>query len=158
MSEGELRRVEVLARVKGHEFRLVDAGKLMGVGYRQAKRRWRRYREEGAKGLQHRSAGRRSHRAYAEEFRGQVLRRVREKYSGAVGERLGPTLAAEQLAKEEGLAVEAETLRRWMLEVGLWSRGRRRKCHWRRRERKGNGCRWTGVFTVGTRSEGRKGA
>jgi transposase len=136
MSEGELRRVEVLARVKGYELRLVDAGRLMGVSYRQAKRLWRRYREEGAKGLKHRSAGRRSHRAYAEEFRGQVLGRVREKYSGAVGERLGPTLAAEHLAKEDGLAVDAETLRRWMLEAGLWSRERRRKCHRRRRERK----------------------
>jgi hypothetical protein len=65
-----------------------------------------------------------------------VLRLVREKYGGAVGERFGPTLAAEHLACEDGLAIDAETLRRWMLEAGLWSRERRRRRHRRRRERK----------------------
>ena len=35
----------------------------MEVSYRQAKRLYRRYRAEGAKGLKHRSAGRRSNRA-----------------------------------------------------------------------------------------------
>ena len=136
MSERELRRVEVLARVKGRELRVVDAAVLMGVGYRQGKRLWKRYREEGAKGLKHRSAGRRSNRAYAQEFRQRVLGRVREKYGGPVGERFGPTLAAEHLAGEDLQEVDAETLRRWMLEEGLWSRERRRRQHRRRRERK----------------------
>jgi hypothetical protein len=53
-----------------------------------------------------------------------------------VGERFGLTLAAEHLASEDGLKVDAETLRRWMLEAGLWSRERRRRRHRRRRERK----------------------
>ena len=136
MSERELGRVEVLARVKRRELRVVDAAVLMGVGYRQGKRLWKRYREEGAKGLKHRSAGRRSNRAYAQEFRQRVLGRVREKYGGPVGERFGPTLAAEHLAGEDGQEVDAETLRRWMLEEGLWSRERRRRPHRRRRERK----------------------
>jgi transposase len=122
--------------VKGRELRVVDAAVLMGVGYRQGKRLWKRYREEGAKGLKHRSAGRRSNRAYAQEFRQRVLGRVREKYGGPVGERFGPTLAAEHLAGEDGQEVDAETLRRWMLEEGLWSRERRRRQHRRRRERK----------------------
>jgi hypothetical protein len=61
---------------------------------------------------------------------------MREKYGGAVGERFGPTLAAEHLASEDGQEVDAETLRRWMLKEGLWSRERRRRQHRRRRERK----------------------
>jgi transposase len=136
MSERELGRVEVLSRVKGRELRLVDAAVLMRLSYRQTKRLWRRYGEAGAAGLKHRSAGRRSHRAYPEKFRCRALERVREKYGGAVGERLGPTLAAEHLASDDGLEVDAETLRRWMLEAGLWSRERRRRRHRRRRERK----------------------
>src|SRR6516225_4658888 len=136
MSERELGRVEVLARVKRRELRGVDAAVLMGVGYRQGKRLWKRYREEGAKGLKHRSAGRRSNRAYTQEFRQRVLGRVREKYGGPAGERFGPTLAAEHLAGEDLQEVDAETLRRWMLEEGLWSRERRRRQHRRRRERK----------------------
>ena len=51
MSKGELRRVEVLARVRSKHLRIVDASKLLQVSYRQAKRLWKRYREEGAAGL-----------------------------------------------------------------------------------------------------------
>ena len=136
MSQRELGRVEVLARVKSQELRLIDAAALMRLSYRQTKRLWKRYQEEGAAGLKHRSAGRRSNRAYDEKFRQKVLGLVREKYGGPVGERFGPTLAAEHLASEEGQRVDAETLRRWMLEEGLWSRERRRRRHRRRRERR----------------------
>ncbi len=136
MSKRELGKVEVLARVKSGDLRVVDAAVLLRVSYRQAKRLWKRYREEGGAGMKHRSAGRRSNRAYAESLRQKVLRRVREKYGGEVGERFGPTLAAEHLASEDGLQVDAETLRRWMLGEGLWSRERRRRRHRRRRQRR----------------------
>ncbi len=136
MSKRELGRVEVLSRVRSRDLRVVDAAVLLRVSYRQAKRLWKRYREEGAAGLKHRSAGRQSNRAYGERFRRRVLGRVREKYGGPVGERFGPTLAAEHLAAEDGLELDAETLRRWMLAEGLWSRARRRRRHRRRRERK----------------------
>jgi transposase len=138
MSHRELERVEVLAQVGRKQLRVVDAATLLRVSSRQAKRLWKRYREEGAAGLKRRSAGRRSNRSQPEGFRRQVLRRVREKYGGAVGERFGPTLAAEHLASEDGLQIPAETLRRWMLAEGLWSRERRRRAHRRRRERKGH--------------------
>jgi len=136
MSKRELGRVEVMARVRSKELRVVYGAELLRLSYRQTKRLWKRYREEGAAGLKHRSAGRRSNRAYGEKFRCQVLRRVRQKYSGAVDERFGPTLAAEHLSSEDGLRVDSETLRRWMLGAGLWSRERRRRKHRRRRERK----------------------
>lgn len=136
MSERELRRAGVLSRVEGEGLKLVDAAELMGVSYRQGKRLWKRYREGGAKGLQHRSAGRRSHRAKPKEFREKVLRLVRSKYGGEAGERFGPALAAEHLECDDGLRIDHETLRRWMLEEGLWSRERKRKQHRRRRERK----------------------
>lgn len=136
MSQRELGRVEVLGRVRSGQLRLVDAARLMHLSYRQAKRLWKRYGKEGAAGLKHRSAGRTSHHAYAAKFRGKVLRLVREKYGGAVGERFGPTLAAEHLLSEDGLQVDSETLRRWMLGEGLWSRQRKRGRHRRRRERK----------------------
>jgi len=136
MSKRELGRVEVLARVRSKQLRLVDASRLMHLSYRQARRLWKRYQEEGAAGLQHRSAGQPSHRAYAPKFRRKLLQLVREKYGGPVGERFGPTLAAEHLASEDGLQIDSETLRRWMLAEGLWSRERKQRRHRRRRERK----------------------
>ena len=160
MSKRELARVGVLARVKSKDLRVVDGAVLMRLSYRQTKRLWKRYQEEGAAGLKHRSAGRRSKRAYPEKFRGQVLRRVREKYGGAVGERFGPTLAAEHLASEDHLPIDAETLRRWMLAEGLWSRERRRKRHRRRRERKehfGEMVQMDGSFHPWLEQRGREG-
>ena len=167
MSKRELGRVEVLARVKRRELRVVDAAALMRVSYRQAKRLRKRYREEGAAGLKHRSAGRRSNRGYAEGFRRRVLGLVGEKYGGPVGERFGPTLAAEHLASEDGVELEAESRRgdrRWMLAAGLWSRERRRRRVAAATEGESarstlaRWCRWTGAFTVGWRSAARKGA
>src|SRR6201993_2479361 len=136
MSQEELRRVEVLARVRSDQLRVVDASRLLCVSYRQAKRLWKRYREEGPASLKHRSVGCTSNRAYAPKFRQRVLDLVRKKYGGPAGERFGPTLAAEHLEAEDGLAVNAETLRLWMLEAGLWSRERKRRKHRKRRERK----------------------
>jgi transposase len=136
MNEEERSRAEVMGRVKRGELKLRSAAEMLAVGYRQAKRIWRRFRKLGARGLVHRNAGKRSNRAKAKRFRERVLRVVRQKYSGAVGERFGPTLAAEHLAREDGLQVDAETLRRWMLAEGLWSRERRHKPHRKRRERK----------------------
>lgn len=136
MSRRELRRVEAMARVQAGELKVVDAAELVGVSYRQGKRWWKRYREEGPEGLKHRSAGRRSNRAKPQPFREEVLRLVGQKYGGEEGERFGPTLAAEHLEEDEGLQVDAETLRRWMLAEGLWSRERKRKQHRKRRERR----------------------
>ena len=136
MSKRELGRVEVLAQVRSRQLRIIDAGRLMGVSYRQAKRLWKLYQEEGAAGLKHRGAGRASNRAHQPRFRRKVLRLVREKYSGEVGERFGPTLAAEHLESEDGVKVDVETLRRWMLAGGMWSRERKRRRHCQRRMRK----------------------
>jgi len=134
MSKRELRRVGVLARVASEELKLVDAARILSLSYRQVKRIWRRYEAEGAKGLKHRSAGKGSNRAKPKKFRAQVIRLLRQKYSGVVGERFGPTLASEHLASEDQVEVHAETLRRWMLAEGLWSRARKRKEHRERRE------------------------
>lgn len=135
MSTKELRRAGVLARVTAKTLTLKAAAALMDVSYRQAKRLYRRYQRAGAAGLKHRNAGRPSNRRTPAGRRRRVLALIRAKYSGGVDERFGPTLAAEHLASEDGLTVDHETLRRWMLAAGLWSRVRKRSPHRRRRER-----------------------
>jgi transposase len=135
MSARELRRAGVLARVKAKTLPLTTAAALMDVSYRQAKRLYGRYRASGGKGLQHGNAGRPSNRAVAPRERARVLALIRAKYSGGIDQRFGPTLAAEHLATEDGVTVDHETLRRWMLAAGLWSRARKRSPHRRRRAR-----------------------
>lgn len=136
MSKKELGRGGILARVKSGELLVKDAAELMKIGYRQAKRLWKRYQEGGAAGLKHGNAGRKSNRARPAKERKKILGMVREKYGGDEQTRFGPTLAAEHLAKEDDLRIHPETLRRWMLAEGLWSKARRRKQHRRRRDRR----------------------
>ena len=135
MSARELERAAVFARVVAETLTLRSAAAILAMSYRQAKRLCRRYRAEGARGMRHRSVGRASNRARATPERTRALALIREKYSGPTAERFGPTLAAEHLASEDGVVVDHETLRRWMLADGLWSRARKRSPHRRRRER-----------------------
>jgi len=90
----------------------------------------------GRKGLQHGNVGRASNRSKPAKFRRRVLSLIKQKYSGSEGERFGPTLAAEHLEEEDGIRINHETLRGWMMAEGLWSRQRKRKKHCKRRERK----------------------
>ena len=136
MSEREMRRAAVLAQVKSGAWTLVEGAERMELSYRQAKRLWKRYRSQGARGLVHGSAGRTSNRAQPKTMRTKVVRLIREKYSGEVGKRFGPTLAAEHLASEDQIELSATTVRRWMLAEGLWSRARKRRQHRHRRERR----------------------
>lgn len=138
MSDEERRRNEVMTRVKKGDLGLRNAAEILGISYRQVKRIRKRYRKQGARGLVHGNVGRKSNRAKPKKFRERALRLVRQKYSGEAGVRFGPTLAAEHLASEDGLEVDPETLRRWMLEEGLWSRERKGQAHRKRRERKGH--------------------
>jgi transposase len=136
MSTRELERVEVMGRVAHKELKLTDAATILELSYRQVKRLWRRYQRKGRKGLQHGNVGRASNRSKPASFRRRVLSLIKQKYSGSEGERFGPTLAAEHLAEEDGITIDHETLRGWMLAEGLWSRQRKRKKHCQRRERK----------------------
>jgi hypothetical protein len=130
MSKVERKRLEVMSRVKSGKLTLLAASELLGVGYRQVKRIRRRYRARGDRGLVHGLRGKKSNRQGAKSLKKRVLARYVKAYRD-----YGPTLAAEALA-EEGLVVPVATLRRWLIQAGLWSQQRQRKQHRRRRERK----------------------
>ena len=131
-----LGRVELLGQVKGGGKKLGDVAAILQLSYRQVKRLWGRYRRGGPASLKHGNAGRESHRRKPEKLRRRILALVKKKYGGSEGERFGPTLAAEHLREEDGIAIDHETLRRWLLEEGMWSRQRTRKAVRKRRERK----------------------
>ena len=130
MSVKERRRLEVLARVRDGQITLVKATEWLRLSYRQAKRVWRRYRQDGDKGLVHRSRGRASGRSKGAAIRKAVL----ELYEQLYGD-FGPTLACEHLVTK-GYRIDHETLRRWLIGTGRWERRRRRMRHRQRRERK----------------------
>jgi hypothetical protein len=119
-----------MASVKAGELKVVEASEVLGLSYRQTKRVWRRYRDQGDVGLMHRLRGQPGKRRKPPELRAKILARYAEQYPD-----FGPTLAAEYLAKEQ-LAVDHETLRRWLLDQKLRTVRRRRQRHRQWRERK----------------------
>jgi len=131
MSRKERRRLELCGRVKRGELTLAKAAELAHLSYRQAKRVYRRYREESDRGLVHRLRGRPSNRGSDPGKREQALSVYRERYHD-----FGPKLATEYLAREHQLVVGVETLRRWLIQEGLWQVKRKRSVHRRWRERK----------------------
>ena len=131
MSRKELRRKSVLEMVSSGTIPLMEASQRMTLSYRQTLRVYQRFLAEGDAGLVHRRRGRPSNRAYPARFREEVLGRYRERYQA---HDLGPTLGAEKLA-EEGLILDHETLRRWLIEAGDWRRRRKRHTHRSRRQR-----------------------
>ena len=133
MSAKERRRLEVFSQVKAQGLPLTVAARQLGLSYRQTKRLGRRYREQGDAGLVHGLRGKPSNnQRWRADQRGQVLARCRQSYPG-----FGPTLASEYLARRDGLAVDHETLRRWLLDAGLWTgRTDRSRQHRRWRERR----------------------
>lgn len=136
MSAREAERVEVMRRVEKGALTVAAAAAVLAVSYRQAKRIWRRYQTGGAAAVVHRHVGRSSNRGRHADERARVLALIREKYGGDRFTRFGPTLAAEHLASEDGITIDHETLRRWMLAAGLWQRRRQRSPYRHRRERK----------------------
>ncbi len=119
-----------MAKVKAGELNLVEAAEVLGLGYRQTKRVWRRYRGQGDAGLVHRLRGKPGARRMPPQLRAQILARYEERYPD-----FGSTLAAEYLAKEK-LVVDHETLRRWLLAENQRTVRRRRQRHRQWRERK----------------------
>jgi len=131
MSRRERHRLEVFSRVRRGEITLVKASELVGVSYRQAKRCFGRYREEGDKGLVHRLRGRPSNRQADARQKRRVLSLYEKKYSD-----YGPTLAVECMGEDNGVTVPVETLRQWLLAAGLWRKCRKRRPYRQRRARK----------------------
>src|SRR5512133_1884343 len=94
MSGKERARLAVMARVRDGQLGLGGAAALLGISYRQARRAYKRFREQGDAGLVHRLRGRASNRKTGDATRAAVLALYRAKYHD-----FGPTLACEYLAK-----------------------------------------------------------
>ena len=130
MSAKERRRKVEFEGVRNGRLTIKEAAMRLDLSYRHCRRSYKRFCEQGDKGLVHRRRGQRSNRAKPQAFKEAVLLRYQERY-----EAFGPVLTMEKLA-EEGYKVGRETLRRWLIEEKLWKPCRKRARHRKRRERK----------------------
>jgi len=130
-SQEELRRLHVIQKVLEGVIKQVEAAEILSLSSRHIRRVIKRVKEEGNRGIVHRSRGRPSNRKIADQIRDKVINLYRSKYKG-----FGPTLASEKLLEREGMRINDETLRTWLIETGDWKKSRKRGRHRQWRERK----------------------
>ena len=130
MSQRERDILTIMKPVLTGQRSQAEAAELLRLSVRHIRRIQRRLEQQGDAALVHRLRGRASNRKSDESFRQRVLDAYTRRYDD-----FGPTLACEKLA-EEGMAVKRETLRRWLLDAGLWEHKRRRDPHRSRRPRR----------------------
>src|ERR687894_720542 len=125
MSERDLQRIQVLGEVTNRRRTIASAAVVLALSTRQVRRLLKAYRLGGGGAIAHKARGRPSNNKIADGVRDHAIDPMRRAYAD-----FGPTLAAEMLAEKHELKVSRETLRRWMIEAGLWlSRQQRRRFH-----------------------------
>jgi len=130
MSLGELKRLKLIQSAIDRQITQKSVSTMLGLSERQVRRLVKVVREEGDRGIIHRSRGRPSNRRLSDEIRERVITLYQERYPD-----FGPTLATEKLLEREGIRLSDETLRKWLLERGLWKKRRKRSAdrQWRPR-------------------------
>lgn len=127
----ELRRLTVIRKAIDKEITQREAASTIGRSDRQVRRIVQAVRDEGDRGVVHKLRGCVSNRRICDKVKQRVLRVYKKKYLG-----FGPTLATEKLAEREKIHIDKETLRKWLMEKGLWLKRRKRRRHRQWRERK----------------------
>ena len=131
MKQKELKRLHVIHKVMEGELTQVEAAEILTLSERQIGRIVKRIREEGDKGIQHRSRGKESRRRLPKKLKDRVVAMYLQKYKG-----FGPTFTAEKLYEFDDIALSKETVRKWLIEAGQWQKGRAHRKHRQWRERK----------------------
>ena len=131
MSRKEWTRLEVVEKVLKKQMTQRKAANILGLSGRQVRRIVKRVQREGPIGIIHHSRNRPSLRKIPEQLKKEVINLYQETYSD-----FGPTLFQEKLLEREGIQINRETLRKWLIEKDLWKRNRKFKEHRHWRERK----------------------
>ncbi|MHB8778209.1 MAG: ISNCY family transposase [Anaerolineales bacterium] len=122
MSTRELTRLEVMQRLKDKRLIQKEAAQVLGLSIRQVKRLWHQYQKQGAKGLVSKRRGKASNNRLEAAVAQQALDLIKKKYSD-----FGPTLAHEKLAEIHKLGISRESVRKLMIEEGLWKARRAKR-------------------------------
>ena len=115
MSPKELARLEVMQRLKDKRLRQKEAASLLDLSVRHVKRLWRKYRKAGTKGLLSVRRGKASNNRLEASVSQQALDLIQQKYAD-----FGPTLAHEKLTEIAHIQISRESVRKLMIEEGLW--------------------------------------
>ncbi len=116
MSHKELVRKTEIERVLDQRVTQKEAAKRLGMSERQFRRILRRYQQEGDGGIVSRKRGKPSNR----KIKAEIREVVRGFVNDPIMQGFGPTLMAEKLEIRQAIRLSKETVRRLMIESGVW--------------------------------------
>jgi transposase len=122
MSNKELTRLEAMVRIKEKRLTQKEAGQRLGISTRQVKRLYQAYRKRGAKGIVSQKRGKPSNNRMDAGVKQVALDLIKERYAD-----FGPTLAHEKLREVHKVEISRESVRKLMIEEGLWKARRAKK-------------------------------
>jgi hypothetical protein len=131
MSQRDLKRLHIVRKAIEREIKQTEAAAILCLSARQMRRLIRRVLQEGDGGIIHKARGKASNRVILPGVKKAAIELYRSKYEG-----FGPTLASEKLLELDGISVNDETLRNWLILSGDWKKTRKDRRHRRWRERK----------------------
>ncbi len=128
-TQEELRALHVIRKAIDKVITQKEAAEAANLSERQVRRKAKRIREEGDRGIIHRLRGRPSNRRLP--CKDKALALFKYKYPD-----FGPTLASEKLFERDKVKVNDETLRLWLIEKSIPYKQRKKRPHRQWRERK----------------------
>jgi transposase len=104
-----------LKQAEAKQITQAQAAERMKVSERWVRKLLSRRKREGDRVMVHGLRGQRSNRRLAGGLRRRAITLIEKQYRD-----FGPTLVAEYLEQQHGFKVGKETVRKWMIEGGLW--------------------------------------
>ena len=131
MSQRELTRLHIIHKAIEGLLKQTEAAEMLLLSNRQIRRLIKKVREEGDVGIIHKSRGKPSNRSLPKKIKDKVIDIYRKQYAG-----FGPLLASEKLLEIDGIQIQDETLRKWLIDSGDWKKTRKGRRHRQWRPRK----------------------
>jgi transposase len=122
LSTREMDTLAILTRLAERRMTQAEAARCLGRSVRQVRRLLRAFEQDGPAGLRDKRRGRPAPNRIPKAYQQRALVLVRAHYAD-----FGPTFAAEKLREYHDIRVATETLRRWMIDDGIWLTRRQRK-------------------------------
>lgn len=133
MTKKEWKRYDIINEVYNKRLTQKHAAEILGITDRQVRNLVKRLAIGGIEQWPHRLRGRPSARSLAFEIKDRIVQVATTAYSG-----FGPTFISELLKEHENINISRETVRKILIQNGIWQAKKIREKHRQYRERRAN--------------------
>jgi transposase len=131
MSAKELKRLHIIKKADEKLITQKDAATMLTISERQFRRVLVEFRKDGARGLIHKNRGKQSPNRITQEKTNTIVNLYQSEFLG-----YKPTFFTERLGAEYGINISKESVRKILINYGLWTPKKKKNKHRTKRERK----------------------